>query len=506
MKVKQIENVMKKDVELRIHNKKYVDEGGYWNDYKGIFGKKKSKELLKESVIKIYDFAYYGIDSIKVDFDYKYWEKIAMFLTALYKKQFDNRNCTDWEKVYFEAQVLRLYLGDDYNLILDRLSELGKIELHKEISKFNKSKNCKYLILNRNFINIEGAVYVERNLISEKYQNSILNHFNKVQKERKGIEKYIETVLDKCTFSLNDRNALDSEIADDKFNKENQRLLNPYISDSDKANIVKKISNKDSFKRDHKNIMNRYYEGLMSKLNSNNIVKNFEYNINTQAFGNRISHIFSSMPKKYRKRLEIESKEVIEIDIVSSQVAFLLILLKKWFEADSDKRFYANSPFMMMDKLEMIYSKGSKIDLYKYMALKINGLNALQNKEVRNEMKTILMGLFYGSTKHEKYKGRDRKELIISLFGIDFFEVLEEIEKFDIDGIDTKKYRNLSALLQREESEFLSEVMHKLINDKILFLPLYDCLIVKKSDEKKVTDAFNYIVEKNGFTDIIRLD
>lgn len=506
MKVKQIENVMKKDVELRIHNKKYVDEGGYWNEYKGIYGKKKSKELLKESVIKIYDFAYYGIGSIKVDFEYRYWEKIAMFLTALYKKQFDNRNCTDWEKVYFEAQVLRLYLGDDYNLILDRLSELGKIELHKEISKFNKSKNCKYLILNRNFINIEGAVYLERNLISEKYQNSILKYFNKVQKERKGIEKYVETVLDKCTFSLNDRNALDSEIANDKFNKESQRLLNSFVSEAEKAKIEKKICNKDFFIKEHKNIMNRYYEGLMSKLNTSNIIKNIEYNINTQTFGSRIGHLFSSMPKKYRKSLMIEGEEVIEIDIVSSQVAFLLILLKKWFETDSNKRFYTNTPFMMMDKLEMIYSKGSKLDLYKYMAVKLNGLNAFQNKEVRNEMKTVLMGLLYGSTKHEKYKGRDRKEIISNLFGTNFFEVLEEIEKSDIEGIDKNKHRNLSALLQREESEFLSEVMHQLINDKILFLPLYDCLIVKKSDEQKVTDAFNYIVEKNGFTDIIRLD
>ncbi len=506
MKVKQIENVMKKDVELRIHNKKYVDEGGYWNEFKGIYGKKKSKELLKDSVIKIYDFTYYGIELIKVDFDYKLWEKIAMFLTALYKKQFDNRNCADWEKVYFEAQVLRLYLGDDYNLILDRLSELGKIELHKEISKFNKSKNCKYIKLNKSFINVEGAVYLERNLISEKYQNSILGYFNKVQKQRKGIEKYIETVLDKCTFSLKDRNALDSEIADDKFNKETQRLLNPYVSDADKAKIVKKISDKDLFIKDHRNIMNRYYEGLLSKLNSSNFIKNFEYNINNQAFGNRISHIFSSMPKKYRKSLIIDGEEVVEIDIVSSQVAFLLILLKKWFETDSDRRLYSNTPFMMIEKLEMMYTKGSRIDLYKYMALKLKGFKTIHNDDVRNEMKTVLMGLFYGSTKHKKYKGIDRKELISSLFGQGFFEVLEEIEKFEIEGINDDKHRNLSALLQREESIFLTEIMYHLMEDKIMFLPLYDCLIVKKSDASKVTESFNFIIEKNGFTDIIRLD
>lgn len=506
MGVKKVEKVVKKDVELRIHNKWYEEEGGYWNEFKGIFGKKKSNELLKESEIKIFDFAYYSIDLIKVDFDHKYWEKIAMFLTTLYKKQFDNRNCSDWERVYFEAKVLRMYLGDDYNIILEKLSELRIIELNKEVSRFNKSKNCKYLTLNRNFINVDGAVYVERNLISEKYQNSILRHFYKVQKQRIGIEKYIERVLDKCTFSLNDRNALDSEIANDKFNKESQRLENPFVSDADKAKIVKKISDKELFIKDHKNIMNRYYEGLLSKLNSSYFVKNFEYNINNQAFGNRISHIFSSMPKKYRKSLKIDGEEVVEIDIVSSQVAFLLILLKKWFETDSDRRLYSNTPFMMIEKLEMMYTKGCRIDLYKYMALKLKGFKTIHNDNVRNEMKTVLMGLFYGSTKHKKYKGIDRKELISSLFGQGFFEVLEEIEKFDIEGINDDKHRNLSALLQREESIFLTEVMYHLMEDKILFLPLYDCLIVKKSDESKVTEAFNFIIEKNGFTDIVRLD
>ena len=96
------------------------------------------------------------------------------------------------------------------------------------------------------------------------------------------------------------------------------------------------------------------------------------------------------MPKKYRKSLKIDGEEVVEIDIVSSQVAFLLILLKKWFETDSDRRLYSNTPFMMIEKLEMMYTKGSRIDLYKYMALKLKGFKTIHNDDVRNEMKTVL--------------------------------------------------------------------------------------------------------------------
>jgi hypothetical protein len=47
--------------------------------------------------------------------------------------------------------------------------------------------------------------------------------------------------------------------------------------------------------------------------------------------------------------------------------------------------------------------------------------------------------------------------------------------------------------------------MNQLMTNKVMFLPLYDSLIVKKSDKQKVEEAFNLIIEKNGFTDIIRI-
>jgi hypothetical protein len=440
MGVKKVEKVVKKDVQLRIHNNRYKAEGGYWNEFKGIFGKKKSNELLKESLIKIYDFAYYGVDKIKVDFDYKYWEKIAMFLTALYKKQYDNKNCTDWERIYCDSPMLRLYLGDDYNLILIRLEELNIIELQTVASKYDKSKTCKYISLNQNFIDIEGVIYTEKNLISEKYQDAILKYFNKKICERDGVIKYIESVLDTCTFSLDNRDALNLEIAENKFKEESQSLLNPYVSNKEKIKIKIKIEKKDSYLKNHNKIMNRYYENLVSKLNSIDLIKKEHYNITVSPFGNRISHIFSSMPKKYRKRLMIDGEEVIEIDIVSSQVAFLTILLKRWFESDSDIELSSATPFMMMTQLDMLYSKGSRIDLYQYMTLKLHGLKAIHNDDMRNQMKSVFTGLLFDTTKNPTFKEDDRKDFIIRLFGLDFFEVLQEIERLDVEGIDRRKH------------------------------------------------------------------
>ena len=75
----------------------------------------------------------------------------------------------------------------------------------------------------------------------------------------------------------------------------------------------------------------------------------------------------------------------------------------------------------------------------------------------------------------------------------------------DVEGIEAGKYRNLSALLQREESKFLNDVMAELMKEKVDFLPLYDSLIVKKSDQDRVKDAFNSVIAKNGYDGIIKV-
>lgn len=501
-----LEVKMKVNADLKIHNKWYKEKNGYWNEFKGIYVKHKCEDLLKESVFKIYDFKYYGIDSIKKDFNYKYWEKISMFITVLFKKHFNGMKCTDWRKVHIEAKVIRMYLGRDYISILEKLEELKIIEISLESNKYNMKKPCKLITLNNAFICVKGTLYTEKNLISEKYQNSIIDYYTKVLNKRKGIEKQIEIVLDKCSFSLGkDQMILDIEIAEDKFNKETKRLSNVFESDIEKKKLLKKLSHKVEFLNEHINQLNKYYNGLMGKLNANELVRKFEYNIQIQEFGNRIGHVFSNMPKKYRKRLKIDGEDVIEVDIVSSQVAFLNILLKKWFDSNSGIMMNSPFPFVMMEKLTMLYSDESRMDLYKYMALKLNGMQGIVNSNTRNEMKLVFMGLLFGSTKYEKYKGRNRKEMISELFGSEFYDLMKEIEKSDVNGITTRKYRNLSALLQREESKFLSEVMNSLMEEGVMFLPLYDSLIVKQSDGLKVNNAFQSIIEKNGFRGIVKV-
>jgi hypothetical protein len=490
--------------EERIHNVWYKGKG-YWSEFKGRYVKNRSKELLKESKLKIYDFKFYSIEQIKKDFEYKLWEKIGMFLTVIYEEHLKGYSISNWRRVYMEAEKLRMYLGKNYDVILDRLKELGVIDLEKKINKNNAYQYCRYVALKEGLKNVEGDLYVERNLISESYENSILIS-RKIKVRRKGLELYIEKVLDKCSFDLgNNRDKIDRLIAEEKYKEELLMLESEYVTKTEKKKITLKLSNKVNYINNLIKIYRDKYDRTLFKLNSKINERREFYDIKVSAFGNRMGHFISYMPKLYRRHLKINGEKVVEVDIVSSQASFLTILLNKWLNSEIKLDGFGKNPWIAVDRLEMIYSKDSRMDLYRYMTYKIHGFKAMFDKKMRGEMKTMFMKIFFDTLKNPEYGGKSKKELIEKIFGADFYELIEHLTTLDVEGIEVGKYRNLSALLQREESKFLNEVMAELMKDKVDFLPLYDCLIVKKSDQKRVKEAFNSIISINGYEGIIKV-
>lgn len=506
LKNKGKNNVVELNVieEERIHNVWYKGKG-FWSEFKGRYLKNRSKELLKESKLKIYDFKFYSIEQIKKDFEYKLWEKISMFLTVIYEEHLNGYSINDWKRVYMEAGKLRMYLGKDYDVILDRLKDLDVIDLDKKINKNNAYQYCRYVSLKDGFKNLEGELYVKRNLISKSYEDSILIS-RKIKVKRKSLELYVEKVLDKCTFDLGkERDEIDIDIAKEKYDTDLLKLKSDNISKLEKRKLEKSSIKKDLYVSNRVKLYRDYYDRIMSKLNSKIDERRQYYNVRVSKYGNRMSHILSSMPKLYRTKLKIEGEVVVEVDIVSSQAAFLTILLNKWLNSEEKLDGFDKNPWKAVDTLEMIYSKDSRLDLYKYMAVKLYGLNAFKNKNIRAEMKLMFMGLFFDTFRNKTYKGKSKEELIGKIFGPDFYDFVVFLSKQEFVDLDSEKYKNLNVLLQREESTFLNEVMAELMKYKVSFLPLYDCLIVKKSDQKRVKEAFNSIIAKNGYDGIIKV-
>jgi hypothetical protein len=492
------------------HNFLNKKGGKYWNEYKGIWCSKKSSELLKNSKVKIYEFIKYNVECVKSDFEYKYWEKVCMFLSELYRMQYGGYKFDDGETVYWSAEKLKVFLGVDYIILLDRLIELNIVKVLKGKNRFSTEANCRYIILNKRITNVEGEPYIERNLISSVYERSILNYYKKCVNSRKRGFKYLEGVMDRVKFDINKNiDEVNTEIYDEKLVSIKNSIDSDYISGRKRNKLIKVIENEGKYKEEYLSDLGRYYCLVNNKLNSITDVRRYYYNINVDKFGYRISHFFSNMPKKYRRYLTIDDEEVIELDIVSSHPAFLSILMTKWFVTGDQVLVNSDTPYRFLDYLEMIYNKKNikqKIDLYKFMSFKIYGFAGLRSVAKRNEMKSLFRGLLNGDPNIEKYKGRNRKELIVKLFGIEFYDFLIKLSKVDVEGIKNKKYRNLSALLQREESAFLNNVMSELLKLDIPYLPLYDSLIVKKSDRKLVLDAYSKVINDSGYNGIIAIN
>ena len=141
-------------------------------------------------------------------------------------------------------------------------------------------------------------------------------------------------------------------------------------------------------------------------------------------------------------------------------------------------------------------------DLYKYMALKVKGLKHIGDEKSRKEMKGLFFRLIFGNPRY-KLKGESRKDLICKIFGLDMYEFLIAISSVDMGY--KKPTSNLATLLQKEESQFMDKVMDRLILEKLNFIPLYDSLIVRRSDADNVRRLFRAVIRDNNYGNILKI-
>ena len=477
----------------------------YYNDLKQAWCSKRSKKvILDKSKLILYDFKFYSISKIKEDYKLDY-EKVAMFITRLYLMHYRGYKVDDWKFVYWSYDDLVTFLGVKWIYILEKLNEDG-IVLYKEVKlKRDPTKMLKYFMLNRRFTLVEGGVYQEVFLRDGTYEQRIIRFYKSLTRARTGIAKAIEKTMDKTELVIKtDIDKLNESIWDDKQITDDALLANDYTSNKELAKIKRRRKDLTKSKIEYKGILKRYYNYLCRVQACNSIdEKRALYGINADTFGFRISHMFSNAPRKYRKHLTIEGENVVEIDIKSSQPSFLHALFIKWVDIEYADRFKAIPPNLFIDKMRML-AGNKRLDLYKYMAMKVKGIAKIGDNTSREVMKKLFCSLVLGDPAFE-LKGQDKKWLLDELFGYGFYDFLKDLAQLDF-GLEVKrKANNMVALLQREESAFLNSVMLKLVEDGVCFLPLYDSLIVKSSDAEAVKSAFRTAILEQKLTGIIQL-
>jgi hypothetical protein len=485
------------------HNQKHIKTKKYWNELSGKWCSKKSeRKIAGKKDILIYDFKYYPLSKIKEDFGNQYYEKVGIFLTMQYDKQLGTGyKINEWDFIYWNTKDLNRILSYKWVDIIDKLLELKILKINTDKSKYDFGKSVRYFMLSKEFIKVDEVIINKIAVKDERYLKSIIDYYKKVLRDRSGILKHLEGVIGNSSLVIDDIDSILNLMWKKKLEDDKAELDNEFVGKDDKKAISKRLSNLDGYEKEYKAIIKSFYDYLVMIQGIDNVsVKKGLFNLRESSFGGRISHLYSNAPKEFRRYLKIDNEEVVEVDIKASQPSFLYILFQKWYDFNNKHRGIANASVEYKERFKII--SGANIDIYKYMILKTKGMKHISDKQNRAEMKKLFYQLIFGNPIN-KVAGNSRRDLIIKIFGLDFYEFLEELSKGKL-GLD-KNYKNLSMLLQKEEAGFLNKVMLILIDKDISFLPLYDSLIVNKSDADNVKSVFNDFIEEQGLTGVLKI-
>jgi hypothetical protein len=499
------------DNEVNVHGYRDYETKLYWNEKTQKWTVKKPSPVLKESIIQIYDFKYYNTSQIKLAFGSK-WERVSLFLTELFNNELSTGHKLDeWPWVYWNYSKQRTYLGNDYLIIIHKLVNLGLIETQRlQVDINNPFKFSVSFKLNINFLEIEGEAYEKKPLLSEDYQNSILNYYSSAITPQDRIEKYIYSVIDTSKIEL-DNDKFDEIVhclKEKKKNLDKEALENKFVQKAKKDKLKRKLRNEQFYYDKYKSTIKYSIENIQAYLDGSPIFKSYFYNIRRDTFGNRISHIISNIPKSLRNQITIEGEKVVEVDIISSQVSFLFVLIEKWFLKSSFGSDYnLAAPWEFFVKYSTLSVIDMNQDFYKILKIQVaNKYNECHNT-TREQMKLLFLKVALGNPKRDSLSGYNKKEFISNLFGSEFYDFLISLSKIEVEGVKKhESYKNIAAILQREESAFLDIVMNELIDSNIKFIPIYDSLIIKESDQNKVRTIFKEVIKSLEVEKYIRID
>jgi hypothetical protein len=481
------------------HNDRDVDSGLYYNEYLDRWGKYISKKVMKKkSDVKMYDFKVFSLEEIRKIYGKEKVERIGMFLSLIYERSFiEGYDEVDWLGVYFSSDDLKRLIGSDCNMIIKKLVIKGVLDYNSRYSKYRVYRNLKYFKLGELFLNGMSDDFKKVEIMDERFEKSLKEYFKRSFDKRKGVLKKIEVTLDKCDLVIEDLDLMIDEVYRKRLDKDVASAESEYINDDVKDEILSKLTDLDTFEKEYKRDLRSLYNGYMCIIQKSVIEeKRCLYRINRDDYGGRLYHLFSNIPRDFRRKIKIGGKEVVEIDIKASQPSFLCLLFEKGSRLKFTKGIFEKYNNEQYIKIAKEYG----MDIYKYMAIKLKGKKFENDPIVRVNMKQIFFQLVFGKprTRLGMYK---KKEVCDKLFGPEFYKFLSALASLDLEVGLSHKHKNLSFLLQKTECTFLNKLMEEM--GDIPFLPIHDSLMVRATDAKKVKKLFQKAIIDNKLEGIL---
>lgn len=221
------------------------------------------------------------------------------------------------------------------------------------------------------------------------------------------------------------------------------------------------------------------------------VERRFQYDLRRNQFTQGVSHYLSGMPSDMRKFIRIDQEPTVEVRIRSSLPTFLYILLHKWKNQQSPFGMAQQIPKGYLLRFKQAMDEG--MDMYGYMAEQMMGRESINDPEARKEMHRLFSNIVFDKI-NTGNEGPAMTALVSSLFGREFTVFLKQFKK-QSKGLPMNFYhKNFYTLLHREVSEFMQDVMERAMKAGILFIPLFDAMIVKTSQVRQLQDVFRAVM------------
>jgi hypothetical protein len=471
------------------HNQKHLTSRKYWNALRGEWCSKKSRKTPGTGrPVSMIDYSAVSQTRILERFGTINGRKVSLFLTVLMRTHLGRDGVSEWKFHYMENRMLKTYLGYRWETIVKMLVKMRIMKVRSAASKYNAEKSCLYFRLSRDFMWTRHEWPSETSIPDPKYARSILHHYTRTVVERDSVLKHVEYTLDRCKVDIMDPNRRFTEWWKRHLEKIRDRAYCSDITERERNRIERVLRQPDAFKTIHQRIFNAY----LSHLNPVNTQvgeteRRFQYDLRRNNFTQAISHFLSELPSDMRRYIRIDGEETAELRIRSSLPSFLYVLLHKWKHEASPFGMSKQIPNGYLTRFEQARAEG--LDMYGYMAEQMMGRENINDPEARKEMHRLFSNIVFGRL-NTGNEGPAMTALVSSLFGREFIVFLKQFKKQSA-GLPMNFYhKNFYTLLHREVSDFMNQVMEHAVKAGILFIPMFDSVIVKTSQVRQMQEIF----------------
>ena len=495
---------------------------------------------------EMYDFEFFDVEKIDFFYGEKKKYRIGKFISLIYKKCIRSRNKDDRSYlnrngfVYVSKREIEDLLGIRDNLKLIRsLSKSGLIKFRREgRSKYDYNKKLWFFKLDDRFYSCKKSrIKIEDDLLNRR-----LDKLNVFKKKKLGLGENIEVdKLDKFVLyelyscensSLNIEN-LDEVIEnriENKLNEIRDRVSWIWISNKKRNKELSKISELENWKDEYRIELRNKYEIIiedLDNLKNGNYIELSESYFKRDNYGKRLYNLYSRVIREYRDYVKIDNEDVVELDIKSCMISLLYVFIKE-LNSDSErsnlivdvrnKLLKLNNGNIenrngndFIDKFKIVfeedgyfYSDNNEVifdDYYDFIRSSY-GIEMYRSMSRRCFKDLLWSVLFSGKIKSKGIKiGKENIDKIeLRLLGNSGKNLINDIKRIDLrdwikdKGGRRKKYdsgKNVSLILMMMENYLMDEIREKLIDEDIKFISVFDSLMIKKSEGKKVLKMVN---------------